>query len=141
MPRITGGGSHTTRLKRLTSPEGIAGIGKALREAGERIQVEAQTSITTGALSGRAHVPSAPGTPPNNDSGVLANNIEVARDAENRLRVLVSSNAPYSLDQEFGNSKLPERPFMRPAAAKERPAATQLVKDAINHIARGGTVR
>lgn len=139
MPKITGGGSHAARLKRLTSPQGIAGIGKALFVAGEQIQVAAQVSITAGAVSGKGHVPSAPGTPPNNDTGVLANNIETIQAGP--LLVQVSSNAPYAAAQEFGNSKLPERPYMRPAAAKERQAATQLVRDAINHIAKGGTVR
>lgn len=137
MPKITGGGRHTSRLKGLASPAAVERIGRALYAAGERIQVAAQVSITDGAVSGKAHVPSAPGSPPNNDSGVLANNIETTRDPNNPLRVTVSSNAPYAAAQEFGNSKLPERPYMRPAVAQERKAVTQLVGQAVSSVIKG----
>ncbi len=141
MPKITGGNSHAARLKHLTSPAAIESLGRALYAAGERIQIAAQISITEGAVSGKAHVPSAPGTPPNNDSGVLANNIETIRDPENPLRVLVSSNAPYAAVHEFGNSKLPERPYLRPAMARERKATVEAMRRAVAHIAKGGTIR
>lgn len=141
MARISGGKAHAARLKRLSGPEAIASVGRALYAAGERIQVAAQISITEGAVSGKAHVPSAPGSPPNNDSGVLANNIETTRDPNNPLRVTVSSNAPYAAAQEFGNSKLPERPYLRPAVAKERDAITQMVRQAVAVVAKGGSVR
>ncbi|WP_022687190.1 HK97-gp10 family putative phage morphogenesis protein [Sphingomonas phyllosphaerae] len=137
MPKITGGKSHAARLKRLTSPAAMESVGRALYAAGERIQVAAQISITEGAVSGKAHLPSAPGSPPNNDTGVLANNIETARDPDNPLRVTVSSNAPYASSQEFGNSKLPERPYMRPAVARERKAVTQLVGQAVSAAIKG----
>ena len=142
MARITGGKSYADRLRRLTGPEAQRQIGAALQAAGELIQTDAQISITAGAVSGKAHVPSAPGTPPNNDTGRLAGNIETGKYvAENgRVTVQVSSNAPYAIPQEFGNSKLPERPYMRPSAAKNREAASQLVARAVSHIAKGGTV-
>lgn len=139
MPKITGGGRHNSRLKGLTSPASVERIGRALFAAGERIQVAAQISITEGAVSGKAHVPSALGTPPNNDSGVLANNIETTRDPNNPLRVTVSSNAPYAAAQEFGNSKLPERPYMRPAVAQERKAVTETIRRAVSETIKGGS--
>lgn len=111
-------------------------IGQALFVAGETIQVEAQISITTGAVSGKGHVASAPGEAPNADTHRLADNIETVQPAP--LRVEVSSNAPYSAALEFGTSKMAERPFMRPAVAKKRKEVTDLLAKAINHISKGG---
>lgn len=103
--------------------------------AGERVQVEAQISITTGSVSGKAHIPSAPGQPPNQDTGVLAGNIETTQPSP--LVVEVSSNAPYSSALEFGTSRMAARPFMAPARDRVRPAAVALVERAINSLTRG----
>lgn len=141
MPKITGGQAHAARLKRLTSPEAVASIGRALFAAGERIQVAAQISITEGAVSGKNHAPSAPGSPPNADTHHLSDNIRTDQQEGNPLKVLVSSNAEYAAAQEFGTSRLPERPYMRPAAAQEREATVQAIARAIEHVAKGGTIR
>ena len=138
MPRISGGKAFAARLKRLTSPEATRQIEAALQAAGEEIQVEAQISITNGAVSGKNHVPSKPGEPPNQDTGALANNIETNLVAP--LHVQVSSNAPYAAHLEFGTSKMAERPYMRPATAKKRKGVTALVRAAVAKIARGGSV-
>ncbi len=106
------------KLLSMASPEAIVEIGQALKQGGELIENEAKVSITTGSASFDRHVPSLPGEPPNNDTGVLAGNIETTQ--ESPLRVLVSSNAPYSEPLEFGTSKMAARPFMRPAAEKHR---------------------
>lgn len=139
MVKITGGKAHAARLKFITSPEAMASVGRALFAGGEAIQVEAQISITRGAVSGKAHVPSAPGTPPNNDTGILANNIETLQISVDRVEV--SSNAPYAAAQEFGNSKLPARPYMAPAAAAKRDEVTDLVRRAVAHVSKGGAIR
>lgn len=118
----------------MTGPEMIRTVGAALFAGGQGIQVEAQISITTGAVSGKNHVPSKPGEPPNQDTGVLSNNIETVQVAP--LRVEVSSNAPYAADLEFGTSKMAERPYMRPAVAKRRKEVTFGVRDAVNHVIR-----
>jgi HK97 gp10 family phage protein len=110
-------------------------IGQALFVGGEKIQVAAQISITAGAVSGKSHVPSAPGSAPNADTHRLADNIETVQPAP--LRVEVSSNAPYSRALEFGTSKMGERPFMRPAAAAKRKEVTELIRKAINRVTRG----
>jgi HK97 gp10 family phage protein len=56
------------------------------------------------------------------------------------LKVEVSANAPYASALEFGTSKMAERPYMRPAAAKARPQVAELVKAAVTKIIRGGKV-
>lgn len=126
--------AHVARLKKLAGPEMERAVGKALFAAGERIQVEAQISITAGAVSGRNHVPSRPGEPPNNDTGVLAGNIETNQIAP--LIVEVSSNAPYAADLELGTSKMEARPYMRPARDRNKKAAQQLVAQAVDRVVR-----
>lgn len=139
MPKITGDDALIARIKAMGGAETRRQVGAALFAGGQRIQVAAQISITTGAVSGKAHVPSAPGEPPNNDTGVLANNIETVQVAEDRVEV--SSNAPYAAHLEYGTSKMAERPYMRPAVAAERENVTKLVQRALNHVANGGKLR
>jgi HK97 gp10 family phage protein len=113
-------------------------VGAALFVGGQRVQVEAQTSITRGAVSGKGHVPSKPGEPPNADTHFLANNIETVQVAP--LKVEVSSNAPYSAALERGTSKMASRPFMAPALKKKRAEVQDLIKRAVAKVARGGKV-
>lgn len=136
MARVIGAKAHVARLRRLRSPEMVRKVSSALFAAGQLIQVEAQISITAGAVSGKGHVPSLPGQPPNQDTGVLANGIETNLVAP--LKVEVTSNAPYAGELEFGTSKMAERPYMRPAVAKKRPEAVRLVRRAVDSVVRGG---
>lgn len=130
MGRVRGIEKMRLRIKKIGGPEMIRRVGAALHAAGEMIQVEAQISITAGSVSGKNHVPSLPGEPPNNDTGVLANNIETARKAP--LVVEVSSNAPYAAALEYGTSKMAARPYMRPARDKKIPEVRALIVKAVN---------
>lgn len=132
----SGRGSLERRLRLITSPSAKRQLGAALREAGELIATYAQISITTGAQSGRNHVPSAPNTPPNNDSGVLANNIEVTQPADDE--VIISSNAPYATALELGTSKMAARPYFRPARDAKKKEARKKFAKAVDRIVRGG---
>lgn len=125
-----GAKAHIGRLEKLASPTTEREVGAALFAGGELIQVTAQRSITAGSVSGKGHVPSKPGEPPNNDTGVLANNIETTHPAP--LRVQVSSNAPYSAPLEFGSSRIAARPFLRPARDAKKKEVTALVRQALN---------
>lgn len=126
---LKGARAHVKRLRALASPAMANEVDKALFHAGELIQTEAQISITRGAVSGKNHVPSAPGQPPNQDTGVLAGNIETTR--AGKLRVRVTSKAGYSSALEFGTSKMAARPFMRPARDKMRPQVEKLIADVV----------
>ncbi len=132
---MIGAKAHSARLKRISGQAMVRRVSAGLFAAGQLIQVEAQTSITAGAVSGKGHVPSSPGQPPNQDTGVLANNIETTLEAP--LVVHVSSNAPYASALEFGTSRMGERPYMRPAVAKKRREAVQLVRRAVDAAIRG----
>lgn len=124
-------------LRGIAGPEMTRRVGQALFVGGQAIQVEAQLSITQGAVSGKGHIASRPGQPPNQDTGVLANNIETVQVAP--LRVEVSSNAPYAAHLEFGASKMAERPYMRPAAAKKLKEVGELVRRAVQSTIRSST--
>jgi len=130
--RIRGGKAHLARLRKLEK-DTTRFVGKALFAGGESIQVEAQLSITQGAVSGKNHVPSKPGEPPNQDTGVLSGNIETVQKAP--LLVEVSSSG-YSAYLEFGTSKMAARPFMRPARDKKRAEVVALVERAVSQAVR-----
>lgn len=131
---LKGARAHIRRLNALASATTEREVGAALFAAGELIQTEAQRSITAGAVSGRGHVASAPGEPPNNDTGTLANNIETTQPAQ--TRVLVTSNTAYSAALEFGTGKVAARPFMRPARDKNRDEAKRMVERALNRAVK-----
>lgn len=123
---------HKKILQRLQKMRGAASerrIGKALFAGAEEIAVEAQLSITNGAVSGAGHVPSAPGEPPNNDTGTLAGNIEAIKVSSTEAQV--RSSAAHSKPLEFGTSKMAERPFMRPAADRKRKRVRGLIAAAV----------
>lgn len=136
MARVRGAREHSLRLQRMGGAGKGGLLGQALFAAGEKIQVEAQLSITRGAVSGKNHVPSKPGEPPNADTHRLADNIETLQPEP--LRVEVSSNAPYAVELEYGTSKMAERPYMRPATQKMRAEVVELVGKAMAHVTRGG---
>jgi HK97 gp10 family phage protein len=130
MPRITGRNGVTVRLNRIASEETVRKVGAALFAGGEEIRAEAVHLITKGSVSGKGHIASLPGEPPNRDTGILDTHIETTQPAP--LRVEVSSNAPYAADDEFGTSKMEERPYMRPATNRKRQNVVEGVRAAVN---------
>lgn len=137
MAHVTGDKAHSDRLKRLA--EKTPGeVLKALYAAGQLIEIEAEHSITEGSISGKGHVPSLPGEPPNADTRLLDTSIETTVKSRNPPQVDVTSNAPYSAALEFGTSKMAERPFMRPALEKKRGEATILVSAAVKRTNERG---
>lgn len=137
MPRITGADGIQLRLMGMTGQQMVTRVGQALFEGGEMIRAEASHMITEGAVSGKNHVPSLPGEPPNEDTGVLRTHIETTQTAP--LRVEVSSNAPYAAALEFGSSKMAERPYMRPATARMRPKIVAKVRAAVTAATKAAT--
>lgn len=129
MPKITGKDAVTRRLNALSGREKVVLVGKALFAGGEMIKAEAAHLITEGAVSGKHHVPSKPGDPPNEDTGLLRSMIEVHQVVP--LRVQVSSNAPYAVELEGGTSKMAARPYMGPATRRKRKEVVALVEGAV----------
>jgi len=135
MPKITGLNVVNGKLAQLSGQQKISLVGQALVAGGQEIKAEAARSITAGAVSGKDHVPSAPGEPPNENTGVLRSNIEVTQPAP--LRVEISSNAPYSAALENGTSKMQARPFMGPAARKAKASVIARVNKVIDKLVKG----
>ena len=118
------------RMERLQSPAMRRDLSKALFAGGDIVRVEAQRSLTNGAVSGKNHVPSIAGEPPNQDSGTLGGNIETRQISSEEVEV--SSDAEYSAALEYGTSKMAARPFMRPARDKAVPQIEALLVKVIN---------
>lgn len=136
MAKITGVDKH---LKRLRGMRDVAkDVTAALYAAGQDIELDAEHSITEGSISGKGHIPSLPGEPPNRDTGTLDTNIETSIEAQSPPTVHVTSHAPYSAALEFGSSKMAERPFMRPATEKNRKKVGQKVAAAVRIAVRKG---
>lgn len=135
MPKITGRERAQAHLDGLAGQKVVTKVGQALFAGGELIRAEAAHLITQGAVSGKNHVPSQPGQPPNEDTGVLRTHIETAQLAP--LHVEVSSNAPYAVALETGTSRMAERPYMGPAARNKRKEVVALVQRAVNAASKG----
>lgn len=136
MGKITGADQHKQRLRRMRGPAAVRGITRALFKVAQDIAVDASLSITTGAVSGKNHQASAPGEAPNADTGVLHNSITGV--STGPLKAETAADAPYAAAQELGSGDLPERPYLRPALAKNRGPAVQGVVDAVNRVIRAG---
>lgn len=134
MVKITGVENAQGRIRSLSGQQKIELVGQALFAGGEMIKGEAARLITTGAISGKGHIPSKPGEPPNEDTGTLRRNITVTQIGP--LHVRVASNAPYSIFLEFGTSKMVARPFMQPAARAKKPEVIALVRKAVTIATR-----
>ena len=129
-------------LKHLRAAKTAArDVVQGLYAAGSLIEADAERSITEGAVSGKHHVPSLPGQPPNEDTGHLRANIEteiIAGAAEPTVHV--TSKARYAAYLEFGTSRMAARPYMRPATEKNREKVAGLVAEQVSvTIRRGGT--
>ena len=138
MVRITGGKAHAARLKRIRSPAMVREVGKAIYVAADLLTVDAAHSITEGSVSGKNHVVSSPGQPPNSDTHELDRSVVTQKTGA--LTAESSANADHAAPLEFGTSKMEARPFMAPAAARTRPKAKRLVQAAVKKVIGGGTL-
>lgn len=130
MPRITGRDGVTVRLNRIASEETVRKVGAALLAGADAIRAEAFAMISEGAVSGKGHIASLPGEPPNRDFGVLQAHLEAVQTGP--LSAEASSNAPYAVPLEFGSSKMEPRPSMGPAANRKRKEVVAGVRAAVN---------
>lgn len=118
--KLTGVNKFIARLKALTATAQSKRIAARLYEIGQSIELDAERSITRGSISGKGHVPSRPGEPPNADTRTLDTNIETVLHLSRNPKVTVESRAPYSVALEYGTDKMEARPFMRPAVERAR---------------------
>ena len=136
MGRIQGRDALKRRLRALAGPKAREHLGKVLFAGAEAIAVEAQISISRGAVSGKQHKPAPEGSPPNYDSGHLSDSIEAVQIDDLESAVIVG--AEYGEALEHGTSKMGARPFLRPARDKLRKKIRKEFSNAIDRVARGG---
>lgn len=122
------------KLRRLSGHEVAAAARKVLYVGADMIRAEAFQSISRGSVSGKHHVPSAPGEPPNRDTGTLQSHIESKMTGP--LSAQVTSSADYAAHLEFGTSKMAARPYMRPARDKKAPEIQRLFAQEIEKLVR-----
>lgn len=132
---MKGRDAHRQRLKKLSGPDVIKAAGRVLYVGADMIRSEAFRSISAGSVSGKGHVPSQPGEPPNRDTGVLQAHLRA--ELVSPLEALVSSEAPYAAALEFGTSKMEARPYMRPARDKKAPEIQRLFETEIDKLVKG----
>ena len=125
---------HLRRLQRLSGAEVVRAAGAAVYESADAIRAEAFRSISAGSVSGAGHVPSAPGEPPNRDTGNLQANLKNVETGP--LTAEVRSEAPYASALEFGTSKMAARPYIRPARDKELAPSQRRLERQINRLIR-----
>lgn len=126
MAKVTDSGFRK-RLQRMANIRTLTD--RALYAAGQAIEIHAEIGITSGSVSGKAHVASRPQEFPNADSRQLDTSIDTVVVGPNRVDVV--SNAPYSAFLEFGTSRMEARPFMRPSVAAKKGEAIALIKRAV----------
>lgn len=130
---VNGLDRHLRRLIRMRT-DIVRVAGAVVYEGADMIRAEAHNSITRGAVSGAGHVPSAPGQPPNEDTGFLRG--AIINEPTGPLTAEVGALAPYSAALEFGSSRVAARPFMRPARDKMRPQIEERMARQMNRLIR-----
>lgn len=90
-------------LDSFAGPQLRRDVSAALFAAADDVRALSRYSITAGSVGGANHVPSAPGEPPNNDTGNLIASHETAMPAWNHAQVIV--RAPYAVPLEEGSSR------------------------------------
>ena len=130
---------HIKRLKKLADAGRTARlVGSVLYTGADMIRAEVHRSISEGSVSGKHHVPSKPGEPPNRDTGNLQGGLE-ARLVHPALAE-VESGSPHARPLEWGTSKMAARPSMRPARDKLVPTIRRLLAEKLNGLVkRSGT--
>lgn len=125
---------YVALLRGFGGPQLKKDIAKALYASADDVRARSRRSITAGSISGANHVPSAPGQPPNNDTGTLIASHEVRMVSWNRSRVSVT--APYAAALEFGTSRMAARPFLGVATRDSEDQFSRRVETAIKQAAR-----
>lgn len=130
---MKGADKHLRRLRRL-SDEAVDMAGKVVFVGSDMIRAEAFRSISAGSVSGKNHVPSAPGEPPNRDTGVLQDNL--VNEKTGPVSAEVRSEGPYATELELGTSKMEARPYMRPARDATEPKIQRLFREEMGKLVR-----
>jgi HK97 gp10 family phage protein len=129
---------HIKRLRTLAGPGAARTANRIVFVGADMIRAEAHQSISRGSVSGKGHVPSVPGEPPNRDTGNLQAHLETTNPRP--LVAEVRSEAEYAAPLEFGTSKMAARPYIRPARDAKVPEIQRLFASEMGKLVkRSGT--
>src|SRR5690606_11414188 len=67
---------HMRRLRRMSGTDAVKAANRVVVVGADMIRAHAHAEISRGSVSGKNHVPSAPGEPPNRDTGHLQAHLE-----------------------------------------------------------------
>ncbi len=101
----------------------------ALGRIGEQAVAEARRLLSSGPA------PSAPGEPPRDPRGDLAEGLRADLDAA-AASVTIAAASPQALFLEYGTRTMAARPFLRPAAEAVRPLALEACRQALAAAAK-----
>ena len=114
MAEVGGVRAHVARLRRIAGPALREAAGEAAMSAARAIEAEARTLAGDGSLA-----------------------VGIVSERTGPLSAEVLSTAPHAAVVEYGTSRRPERPYLRPAAAKGREAARADVASVVRSVVRG----
>lgn len=115
----------------MTEPRGLpAHLARLRRLAGPRLRAAADATVQRGAAALAAAARDAAG------SGSLADGIVAV--ATGAARAEVRSTAPHAAALEYGTSRSPGRPHLRPAAARVRREITTDLARRVRTLVEGG---
>ena len=120
-------------LDSFAGPQLRRDVSQALYASADDVRARYRRLITSGAVGGVGHVASAPGQPPNNDTGFLISTAETRLPAWNHSQVVVT--APYAIPLEVGTSRMEPRPALGPATRAARKDTTKRLTAAIQQAA------
>lgn len=118
-------------------------VAKKLSESALAVHRSATISIQAHESQGRtygsgktAHTASAPGNPPNSDTGFLIRHIKFELDKE-KLVAVVGTNLKYGKYLEMGTKHIRARPWLLPAFEMHRTQILQNIREAIRNSVKG----
>ena len=129
-----GARKHVDRLKRLSGPAATKIAGAITFEGADMIRAEAHRMVSAGSVSGKAHVASLPGEPPNRDTGELQAGFQTRKSGPTSAEF--RSTAPHASPLEFGTSKMAARPHIRPARDKLAPKIRARYVEQMNKLVK-----
>lgn len=116
MARIEGGRNIARRLQVNSQGKDVTDV---LLRAADRVRTDYIDRVNDGGGTGKAHVPSLPGQPPNTDTGRLVGSAGARATGRNVTETFVE--AEYGKFLEFGTNKMAPRPALGPAFDQMKP--------------------
>lgn len=143
---MRGADKHLDRLKKIANRADVIRIaGATVYEGADMVRARAFRLVSEGSISGKGHVASSPGDPPNRNTGELQAGFETAQTGP--LRAEFTSSSKHAMPMEFGASirngfgkgiafEVDERPHVRPARDIERPKINRLFERRISQLVK-----